>query len=179
MIGRRDAPARLLIIAVRRMPAECGDWGVAMLAELDQLQHPAARWQFALGCARVALFPPRKRGLLMMKQTTKSFFTTLGWAALIGLLLVLPLVILESLNQTITRQNAFGLILLFGLLWLLPTAFMVILAPLVRTIRAGDNILATPVSLMFRVVFMVLIATMWGGLLLDQLPCFLGVPNCD
>lgn len=26
---------------------------------------------------------------------------------------------------------------------------------------------------------MVLLAGSWAGILLDQMPCFLGVPNCD
>jgi hypothetical protein len=48
----------------------------------------------------------------MMKNIT----TGLGSAALISLMLVLPFVILESLNNTINGQNAPGLIFLFGLL---------------------------------------------------------------
>ncbi len=152
-----------------------------MLAELAQLQHPFPRWRFALGGVGVALFPPRKGGFLqtIMKQTTKSILTTLGSAAFIGFILTLPFAILEFLNQAITQQNAPGLIVLFSLLWLLPTAFIVLLAPLVRTVRAGNSLLATPVSLVFRVAFMALLAMMWGGILIDQLPCFLGVPNCD
>ena len=176
-----DVTRLLLAAAVRRMPEERREWGAAMLAELAQLQNPSTRWWFALGCARVALFPPRKAGLLqaIMNHKIKSIITTLGSAALISFILVLPFAILESLNHTITRQNAPGLILLFGLLWLLPMSFIVILAPIVRTMRAGNSILANPVNLLFRVAFLALIAMMWGGLLIDQLPCFLGVPNCD
>lgn len=181
MISLTDAPGWLLTIAVRRMPAERSEWGAAMLAELAQLQHPSTRWRFALGCTRVALFPPRQGGLLqtMRKHMMKSTITNLGSAAFISFILVLPFAILESLNQTITRQNAPGLILLFGLLWLLPTAFIATLVPIVRTVRAGNGILASPMSLLFRLAFLALVATMWSGLLLDQLPCFLGVPNCD
>jgi len=181
---RMDTPRLLLTIAVRRMSAERGEWGAAMLAELAQLQHPSTRWRFALGCARVALFPPRKvrKGRLLQtlrNNTMKNITTTLGSAALISFILVLPFAILESVNHTITRQNAPGLIMLFGLLWLLPTVFIVILAPIVRTVRAGSGILAHPISLLFRIAFLAIIAMMWGGLLIDQLPCFLGVPNCD
>jgi hypothetical protein len=59
-ISSADLPRRLLTRAVRRMPAARAEWGAAMLAELAQLRHPLTRWQFALGCLRVALFPPRK-----------------------------------------------------------------------------------------------------------------------
>lgn len=47
-----DWPERLLTLAVRRMPAQRGDWGAAMLAEFAQLRDPFTRWRFALGCVR-------------------------------------------------------------------------------------------------------------------------------
>lgn len=181
MISLIDTPRLLLTIVVHWMPAERREWGAAMLAELAQLQHLSTRWQFALGCTRVALFPPRKGGLLqtMMHDKTKRMITTFGPPALISLILVLPLAILEALNNNITKQNAPGLIVLFGLLWFLPTTFISGLMPLLRATRAGNNILAHPIALLVRVSFLVLSAWIWGSLLMDQLPCFLGVPNCD
>ncbi|HLL15809.1 MAG TPA: hypothetical protein VK388_12135 [Pyrinomonadaceae bacterium] len=119
------------------------------------------------------------RSVLQDKSLTNNIAMSLKWAALIGLILVLPFAILESVNQTINRQNAPGLILLFGLLWLLPTAFIVALMPIVRTVRAGNNVTASPINLLLRIALLALIATTWGGLLIDQLPCFMGVPNCD
>ena len=109
----------------------------------------------------------------------KSITTDLRSAALISFILVLPFALLESLNQTITKQNAPGLVVLFGLLWLLPMAFIVILVPIVRTVRAGNSIMANPINLLFRAAFLALIAMTWGGILIDQIPCFIGVPNCD
>ncbi len=110
-----------------------------------------------------------------MKTITKD----LGLAAVISFILVLPLAILEALNNGVTRENAFGLILLFGVMWLLPTAFIVILRSIMRSVRAGNTLMAKPVNLFFSVASLVLIATVWGWGLIDQLPCFLGVPNCD
>ncbi|MCA1614142.1 MAG: hypothetical protein LC800_08340, partial [Acidobacteria bacterium] len=92
----------------------------------------------------------------------KTITTDLRAAAIISFILVLPFMILEALNNTITRQNGPGLMLLFGVLWLLPTAFIVILMPIVRAVRAGDSILANPIILLFRVAFLALIATTWG-----------------
>ena len=109
----------------------------------------------------------------------RTFTNDLRLASIISLILVLPFAILEALNNTITKQNAPGLILLFGVLWLLPTAFIVILMPIVRTVRAGNSIMGSPVALLLRVAFLALIATIWGWGFVDQLPCFLGVPNCD
>ena len=110
-----------------------------------------------------------------MKTLTSDFKS----AAIISFILVLPFAILEFLFNTVNKQNAPGLIVLFGLLWLLPMAFIVILVPVVRTVRAGNSIMANPINLLFRVAFLALIARMWGGILIDQLPCFIGVPNCD
>lgn len=96
---------------------------------------------------------------------------------LAGLVIVLPLVILELVNR-----QSFGEgfpIVLFGLIWLLPTIFIAILMPIVRNARAGNNIFSNPLGLLFSVVFMALIVLMWTGILVDQMPCFLGVPNCD
>ncbi|MFN0110287.1 MAG: hypothetical protein ACKVZH_15635 [Blastocatellia bacterium] len=80
-------PERLLAWAVRQMPAERSEWGAAMLAELANLRHPAARWQFALGCLRVALFPPDLGGQNVM---LKGMLVTLTAAAFVGFLLLRP-----------------------------------------------------------------------------------------
>lgn len=105
--------------------------------------------------------------------------TTLRPAAVISLLLVAPFAILEALNNGITRQNAPGLALMFGLMWLLPAAFIIILVPLVRSARAGHGALANPARFLFSLALLALIGAMWVGIVIDQLPCFLGVPNCD
>lgn len=119
------------------------------------------------------------RSVLHNEDLTKSIYTNLKSAALISLILVLPFVILESLNNTITKQNAPGLIVLFGLLWLLPIAFIVTIVPVVRTVRAEQSVMANPINLLFRAAFLALVAIIWTGILIDQLPCFMGVPNCD
>jgi hypothetical protein len=53
-----DGPARLLAFAVSALPDDRREWGAAMVAELEQVQNSASRWQFAFGCARTAIFPP-------------------------------------------------------------------------------------------------------------------------
>jgi hypothetical protein len=83
-----DWPARFLSFAVQRMSAERAEWGAAMLAELTQLQHPATRWQFALSCTRVALFPPPQPG--GRNVMLKELLFTLTATALIGGLLLWP-----------------------------------------------------------------------------------------
>jgi hypothetical protein len=53
-----DGPGWLVAAAVARLPGDRRDWGAAMAAELAQVQGRPARWRFAAGCARTALFPP-------------------------------------------------------------------------------------------------------------------------
>ena len=53
-----DGPGWLLAAAAATLPAGRRDWGAAMAAELAQVQDRRARWRFAAGCARAAVFPP-------------------------------------------------------------------------------------------------------------------------
>jgi hypothetical protein len=51
-------PGWLLAAATAALPADRREWGQAMAAELAQVAGGAARWRFAAGCARAAVFPP-------------------------------------------------------------------------------------------------------------------------
>jgi len=92
-------------------------------------------------------------------------------------IIVLPLMALEIINRR-SFNEGFPFVL-FGTLWILPIPFFAILLPIVKDIRARKNIFAKPGPIIFKVAFMVFLAFIWGSIFLDQLPCFLGVPNCD
>lgn len=117
------------------------------------------------------------RNVLNREAPAKPVTADLKPAAVIGLILVLPLMLLEWVNHR-NLHESFP-VALFVFLWLLPAAFVVVLAPLVRTVRAGRSVTANPVNLLLRVTLLILIAVLWAGVFVDQLPCFLGVPNCD
>lgn len=119
------------------------------------------------------------RSVLQDQDPAQNIAASLKPAALIGLVLVLPFAVLESLNNTVDGRDAPGLVALFGLLWLLPAAFVVVLAPVVRAARAGRGVTSNPAGLLLRAALSTLIAVTWGVILFDQLPCFMGVPNCD
>jgi hypothetical protein len=53
-----DGPGWLLAATAATLPAERRAWGAAMAAELAQVQGRLARWRFAAGCARAAVFLP-------------------------------------------------------------------------------------------------------------------------
>jgi len=89
-----DWPERLLIAAVRWMPAVRRVWGQAMLAELASVRLPQARWQFAVGCAATALeesmgpLGTRARGVALI---------SLIWAPLWSVMFAVLLLALEPL----------------------------------------------------------------------------------
>lgn len=119
------------------------------------------------------------RSVLRNEASVRSIGSNPIAAALISLMLLAPFVVLEFLNNTVTRRNAPALVVLFGLLWLLPAAFVMLLMPMVRTARGESSAPASPLGLLLRITFMVLIAGIWAVLVVDQLPCFMGVTNCD
>jgi hypothetical protein len=104
-----------------------------------------------------------------------SVITNLKTPALVSVVLVLPFVILELKNQRVSDFPIF----MFVILWLLPVASLLILMPVVRDVRAGARALADPFGLLVRFALVAGIVYVWGSIVLDQMPCFLGVPNCD
>jgi hypothetical protein len=51
--------------------------------------------------------------------------------------------------------------------------------PIVSTLRAGGSLFAHPIHLIIVVVISFLFAAGVVSLIVDQWPCFMGVPNCD
>lgn len=104
-----------------------------------------------------------------------SVLRRLGTAAVASAATVLPFGILESMNRR-GLPDAFP-VALFVFLWLLPFSFALLLMPVVRALAArrrnpGARVLVGAVLLIF-------IGWLWVSITVDQLPCFLGVPNCD
>jgi hypothetical protein len=51
--------------------------------------------------------------------------------------------------------------------------------PMVRTLRAGGSLFAHPIHLIIVVFILFTMVIGLAGLIIDQWPCFIGVPNCD
>jgi uncharacterized membrane protein YidH (DUF202 family) len=180
------------------MPAQHRKWGAAMQAELEHIQPWFQRWQFALGCAGVALFPPRKNSFpqTTMNLTKSIFSTNPKAAALAGLVLALPLLLIlaiaafqiEPLHGLLkawstaedgVRQTTSSFIAMLAAFLLLPVASLITLAPAVRSVRAGNSLSACRVNVPLGIGIMVVFIAILGVVFVDQLPCFLGKPNCD
>jgi hypothetical protein len=181
-------PKLLLTLAVRRMPADRGDWGAAMLAELAQLQHPATRWQFALGCTCVALFPPGQGGL--MNNTIKTITTNSRAAALVGLLFIVPFALLNtivanriepffSLIRPGIHTSPLEYILLPIVLLLLPVGAFIAIRPMLRKgadVKRKLYLVNCTLATLLVIVFVLLSV----GLGSDIYRCdILQIPNCD
>jgi hypothetical protein len=72
-----------------------------------------------------------------------------------------------------------GMILSIGLIVFPITAGIIAGVPIVRTLRAGGKLFAHPIHLIIVIGISFLFAAGVFSLIVDQWPCFIGVPNCD
>ncbi len=103
--------------------------------------------------------------------------SNLAAAAVLGFVPVVPLILLE-LNYGQASYSRFP-VGLFAILLILSSTFFLTLIPIVKNVLAGKGLFANPITLLLSIAFMVMVGAFWGGLVHDQMPCFLGVPNCD
>lgn len=108
----------------------------------------------------------------------KNVITNFAFPAIIGSVLVLPFIALEYVNTQGFKALGFPA-MLFAFMWLLSFAFAFLLIPVVRDARSGSRVFAHPTNFLLRVILMLGIAMLWIGVVNDQMPCFLGLPNCD
>jgi hypothetical protein len=114
-------------------------------------------------------------------------------AAIISFLLALPFLILLSLlllhieppfarllnNPDPDQPNVLGSLIILGAFLLAVLACIIVRAPIVRTMRMGGSLLAHPINLILAVVILFFITRLVVGIIVDQYPCWIGVPNCD
>ena len=72
-----------------------------------------------------------------------------------------------------------GMFIFLGLILFPIAAGIVAGRPIVSTLRARGSLFAHPIHLIIVVVISFLFASGVVGLIVDQWPCFIGVPNCD
>lgn len=111
---------------------------------------------------------------LMQKIFAKSSFAT---SAALGFLFLIPFIVLEIVNRWEFQEGFPWAVFIFT--WILQTLFIFIALPLIRSLQAGKSLRKNIFNTLFRIVGMVFIAYIWGGWIIDQWPCLMGVPNCD
>jgi hypothetical protein len=114
------------------------------------------------------------------------------WTAIISVVLLLAPGILPlldsigwlSLDRLFNGPNPEveylpGLFMGLGLILFPIAAGMIASGPIASTLRAGGRLFAHPIHLI--IIVLILLPTTAGvvAMLVDQWPCFMGVPNCD
>jgi hypothetical protein len=84
-----------------------------------------------------------------------------------------------QLNAPNGQPDVLGSLIVLGLALFLPVALVVVLAPVVRSVHAGNKIAAHPINFLLAAVILFFIVMIVGGIIVDQYPCWVGVPNCD
>ena len=72
-----------------------------------------------------------------------------------------------------------GMFMSLGLLLFPVAAGIVASRPIVSTLRAGGSLFAHPINLIIVVFISSAFAIGLATLIIDQWPCFIGIPNCD
>jgi hypothetical protein len=76
-------------------------------------------------------------------------------------------------------RNLPSTLVAFGVLAMAVAALVVGIAGTVGDMRAGRGLLGQPARLAAAVVALATIILSAAGFIIDQLPCWMGVPNCD
>lgn len=132
--------------------------------------------------------------LLTQGNTMKNLVSKPSSAAITSLILSLPLGLtfiafmfeIEQLTKPLTAAlttngydlNSHGRAFLIGGLFLLPPAFVLNLRPMLKREGPEGKRKLYSVNLIVGVILLLLIAFTWGGLILEQFYCLLGI-RCD
>ena len=120
----------------------------------------------------------------------KSIFATPKSAAITRILLALPFATIFLLltlgiepplfnNPNPDQPDVLGSLIVLGTFLLLFAAIIIVVVPIVRAMRAGGSLFAHPINLILAVAIPISILAVVGAIIVDQYPCWNGVPNCD
>ena len=103
----------------------------------------------------------------------KSFVTAL----LISSTLVAPFIVLQWVNRRVFHED-FPFVL-FTFMSLHSLFIVLLLTPTLRRLRSERDLRALKLGHWTGLVLSTFLVIVYANVVLDQLPCFLGVPNCD
>lgn len=96
---------------------------------------------------------------------------------LISSFIMVPFLVLDFATRTDNARSQVS-IEWFAFAWLQLAISVLALMPIVHNLRAGNSIIANPVSLSLRVLLSGILVWTWAEFMLDQMPCFLGATGC-
>lgn len=108
-----------------------------------------------------------------MEPTLKYFVTSV----LIGSALVVPFIVLQWLNRRAFHEDfPFALFIFMSL----HSLFIVLsLRPVARRLRSQRSLIALTPGHWAGLALSAVLALLYLNVVIDQFPCFIGVPNCD
>jgi hypothetical protein len=122
----------------------------------------------------------------------KTMLANPSKVAIFGLLLALPFMCLFSflmqgieisygpLDLLLTAEGSrLGSFIFLGALLLSLLGLKISLRPVLRSVRTENNITRNPANLLVAGTILFFILAMVGAIIVDQYPCWTGVPNCD
>jgi hypothetical protein len=102
---------------------------------------------------------------------------SLGGSLLISSAMVGPFMVLQWVNRRDFHED-FPFVL-FGFMSLQSLFIVLLLTPALRRLRATGSVSALKLGHWAGLLLGGFLAVGYAGVVIDQLPCFLGVPNCD
>jgi hypothetical protein len=108
-----------------------------------------------------------------MTQATQS----IARSAVAGLVATMPFMVLQWVNMR-DFWTDFP-IPVFGSLWIFAAVFLGTIRAVINQARMPGKTVASKMLVVVGMVFAFAVAMVWIGFVVDQMPCFLGVPNCD
>lgn len=82
-------------------------------------------------------------------------------------------------NPNPDQPDILGSLIALGSFLLVIAAFILNLRQLLQAARIGNSLLAQPANLILAVITLTAISFVIGAIIIDQYPCWIGVPNCD
>jgi hypothetical protein len=86
----------------------------------------------------------------------------------------------QAMNQPDPdKPNFYNTVIPMGAFLLAIVGALFARTSIVQTLQSQGRLLARPISLIIVLLMLLLLAWNWAGFVIDQWPCFLGVPGCD
>ena len=114
---------------------------------------------------------------MLHHHTAPGTLRSFGASLLISAALVAPFIVLQWVNRRTYHEDfPFGL---FAFMLLHALLIVRLLTPALRRLRTESRLRALGLGHWVGLLLGILLVFVYANVVIDQLPCFLGVPNCD
>ena len=114
---------------------------------------------------------------MTQNQTSSRIPKSFALSLMLGATLVVPFFALEWVNRRAFNEE-FPL-MLFTFMSIHALLIGLLLAPVLQCLQAQRNLRTLKIGHWVGLLFAIFLIYGYVGVLIDQFPCFMGVPNCD